>query len=186
MPDPEVCFANAIHAMKTKIILFVALGLVATGVLAAADSPKPVSRVEITFVQPEKFTDAKNEAYDSDRGREQILAAIKTFAEKTAGRYVLDGQHMEIRFTDIDLAGSFEPWLGIHYDEIRILKEIYPPRMTIEFRLTGADGKVISEGKRELQNLGYLMHTAMRSDDGLRYDKEMLGDWLRAEFRRSP
>ena len=186
MPDQKVSSANVIHAMKTKFILFVALGLVATAVLAAADSPKPASRVEITFVQPEKFTDAKNEAYASDRGREQILATIKTYAEQKAGHYVSEGQHLEIRFTDIDLAGDFEPWLGMHYDEIRILKEIYPPRMTVEFRLTGANGKVISEGKRELQNLGYLMHTAMPSDDGLRYDKEMLGNWLRSEFRRSP
>jgi hypothetical protein len=170
--------------MKTKNLLIVTFGLVVAGALSA--STPPPARVEITFVQPEKFTDAKNEAYASDRGQEQILASIKAYAEKTAGHYVLEGQHLEIRFTDIDLAGDFEPWLGMHYDDIRILKDIYPPRMTVEFRLTGADGKVISEGKRELQNLGYLMHTAMPSDDGLRYDKEMLNNWLRTEFRHSP
>ncbi|MBI3885942.1 MAG: DUF3016 domain-containing protein [Opitutae bacterium] len=170
--------------MKTKTLLFATLSLVAAGALSAAASAPPSSQVDVTFVQPEKFTDAKTEAYDSDRGREQILGEIKSYVEKRAGHYLTAGQHLTVRITDIDLAGDFEPWHGPNFDDIRILKEIYPPRMTIEYRLTGADGKVISEGKRDLQNLGYLMSNAFPSSDGLRYDKEMLSDWMRRDLRR--
>ena len=45
------------------------------------------------------------------------------------------------------------------------MKDIYPPRVKLEFRLIGADGKVVSEGKRELQDLGYLMNLAPSTSD---------------------
>jgi len=45
---------------------------------------------------------------------------------------------------------------------------------------------VVSEGKRQLQNLGYLMTlTPLPTSDPLRHDKELLSDWLRREFKRT-
>lgn len=170
--------------MKKHYLLIATLGLVSAGVSSAAEVAPSTSRVEVVFIHPEKFTDAADEAYASDRGREDVLANIKQHVEKLARYYVADGEHLELRFLDIDLAGGFEPWHSPRYDDIRILKEIYPPRMTVEFRLRGADGKVISEGKRELSSLGYLMRTVLPTSDSLRFDKEMLGDWMRQEFRR--
>lgn len=172
--------------MKTTRLLLAALGVFATGALSAADAPKATSRVEVVFVQPENFTDAKTEAYNSDRGRAEILAELKSYLERRAPSYVPEGQTLTVRITDIDLAGDFEPWQGPQFDDIRILKDIYSPSMKLEFTLIGADGKVISEGKRTLRDMGYLMRTVLPSSDGLRYDKEMLGDWLRREFRRAP
>lgn len=172
--------------MKTIRLLFAALSLVANGALSAADAPKATSRVEVVFVQPENFTDAKAEAYNSDRGRAEILAELKSYIERRAPSFMTEGQTLTVRITDIDLAGDFEPWQGPHFDDIRILKDIYSPSMKLEFTLTGTDGKVLAEGKRELRDLGYLMHTVLPSSDGLRYDKELLNDWMRREFRRAP
>ena len=41
---------------------------------------------------------------------------------------VPEGDKLTITFTDIDLAGDFEPWRGPQWDEVRIVKAIYPPR----------------------------------------------------------
>jgi hypothetical protein len=57
--------------------------------------------------------------------------------------------------------------------------------MTLEFRLTDAAGKVVAEGQRRLQNLGYLLSVAMPTNDPLRYDKDMIRDWMRQEFKRA-
>ena len=170
--------------MNIRNLLFPALGLVTAGAIFAAAPPKAESRVTVTFVQPEKFTDASGEDFNDDRDREHVLASLKTHVETMAQRYLAAGQSLEVRFVDIDLAGAFESWRGPEYDRIRILREIYPPRMTLEFRLLAADGKVLSEGKRKLSTLGYLMRIVSPSFDGLRFDKEMLGAWMRQEFRR--
>ncbi len=168
-----------------KSLLVAVLSLVIAGGCVGAGASNATSRVEVLFVDPEKFTDAKSESFDSEQGRKQILDTLRSHVEQLARSYVSEGQHLVVRFTDIDLAGDFEPWQGPQFSDIRILRDIYPPRMTVEFRLTGADGKVVSEGKRELQDLGYLMHLSMPTSDGLRYDKELLSDWMRREFRRS-
>ena len=171
--------------MKTKILLVAVFVLAASGGASGADGVRPASRVEVIFVEPEKFTDLKDERSDSGRARDHLMAEIRGEIEKVALRYVAEGQHLEIKVTDVDLAGEFEPWLGSQFDDIRIMRDVYAPRMELEFRLTGADGKVISEGKRKLRQLAYMMSSGSPSWDPLRYDKEMLRDWMRREFKRA-
>jgi len=65
-----------------------------------------------------------------------------------------------------------------------VVKDIYPPRVSLDFKLLDAEGKVISEGKRQLRDLSFQMTVALPSSDPLRYDKEMLSNWLRQEFKR--
>ena len=171
--------------MKTKLLLTALIGLLATGAALAAKADKPASPVEVTFIAPEKFTEAKEGARDSERGRDALLDQLKTHLVATAAHYLATGQRLEIMVTDVDLAGDFEPWRGPNFDDIRILKDLFPPRVNLEFRLLGADGKVVSEGKRQLRDVGYLQSVALPTTDPLRYDKQMLSDWLRREFKRA-
>lgn len=170
--------------MKTKLSLLAFLSLAAAGVAVAAAADKPVPAIEVTFVDAEKFTDAKDSDMGSDRGREAVLDQLKDHLVTHGAKYLAKGQRLQIKVTDVDLAGDFEPWRGINYHDIRIVKDIYPPRVELEFKLIDADGKVVSEGKRQLRDLGYLTSLAMPTSDPLRYDKEMLNDWLRQEFKR--
>jgi len=171
--------------MKTKFFFVFACGLIAACAARAVEAAKPTAQVSVTFVAPEKFTDVKSESMDSGRDRDYLLGELKSHMESLAKNYLTAGQSLEIRVTDVDLAGDFEPWRGIDFDHIRIIKDVYPPRMTLEFRLTAADGKVLAEGKRRLQDLGYLLSVSMPTSDALRYDKEMIRDWMRQEFKRA-
>lgn len=170
--------------MKTKLLLIALFGLAASAAVSAAKADKPASPIEVTFIAPEKFTDAKEGALDSERGRDALLAQLKEHLMATAVPYLATGQRLEIKVTDVDLAGDFEPWRGARFEDVRIVKDIYPPRVTLEFRLLGADGKVVREGKRQLQDLGFLLTIALPTTDPLRYDKNLLSDWLRQEFKR--
>jgi hypothetical protein len=160
------------------------LGLMAVGAAVAASTDQPAATVEVTFVAPDKFTDAKDDYMDTEKGRDAILAELKEHLVKRGAKLVGANQRLEIKVTDVDLAGDFEPWRGPNFQDVRIVKDLYPPRVNLEFRLIGADGKLISEGKRQLRDLGYLMTIAMPTSDPLRYDKEMLTNWLRQEFKR--
>lgn len=72
----------------------------------------------------------------------------------------------------------------MNFQDVRVVKDIYPPRVSLDFKLLDAEGKVISEGKRQLRDLSFQMTVALPSSDPLRYDKEMLSNWLRQEFKR--
>lgn len=163
----------------------VILGLVSVGAAVAARQDKPVGTVEVTFVAPEKFTDVKDDYMETEKGRDALLEQLKNHLVATAGRYLKADQRLEIKVTEVDLAGDFEPWRGPQFQDVRIVKDLYPPRVNLEFRLLGADGTVISEGKRELRNIGYLMTAGpLPTTDPLRHDKEMLTNWVRQEFKR--
>jgi hypothetical protein len=173
--------------MKTKLLASIFLGLIAGGALFAASdkAEKTSTSVEVTFVAPEKFTDVKNDYMENDRDREYILEQLKDHLVKRASKQIASGQRLEIKVTDVDLAGDFEPWRGPNFHDVRIVKDLYPPRVTLEFRLIDASGKVVSEGKRQLRDMAFLMSIASPTSDPLRYDKEMLSNWVRDEFRRA-
>ena len=96
-----------------------------------------------------------------------------------------EGHLLSVTFTDIDMAGDFEPWRGPRFDDIRIVKDIYPPRINLSFRLTDAEGNVVKEGTRELRDLAFMMKITMAfRDDPVRHEKALLDDWLRSEFPR--
>ncbi|MES1194710.1 MAG: DUF3016 domain-containing protein [Opitutus sp.] len=161
------------------------LGLSAGGALFAA-ATKPASPVTVVFAHPEKFTDVRdNESdFENELGRERYLPLFQEFLQQQGASRLAPGQLLTITFSDIDLAGDFEPWRGMQFSDIRIVKDIYFPRLTFTFKLTDANGQVLKEGERKLQDLGYQMRlTRGFRDDPLRYEKDMLDDWLRDEFR---
>jgi len=161
------------------------LGLSAGGALLAAET-KPASPVTVVFNHPEKFTDVRDNMSDNDNelGREHYLPLLQEHLQKEGAARLAPGQQLTITFSDIDLAGDFEPWRGVQFSDIRIIKDIYIPRLTFTFKLTGANGQVLKEGERKLQDLGYQMRlTRGFRDDPLRYEKDMLDDWLRDELR---
>lgn len=120
---------------------------------------------------------------DSDKDREYILGQIKEYIVERAPMRMADGQTLDITINDIDMAGDFEPWHGPRAQDIRIIKDIYPPRIDLDFKLTGADGKVLAEGTRQLRDLSFMMTTpSIPSNDILRHEKSLLNNWLGTEF----
>jgi hypothetical protein len=171
--------------MKTKTLgLISILSLLGAGTIFATntDKPKP-GKVTVIFDHPENFADVKDSYMGTDKGRDAILNQIKQFIETQAASVLGAGQALEVKFTDIDLAGEFEPQRGPQFMDVRIVKEIYIPRFDLEFTLTGADGKVISAGKRKLRDLNFMSRLVLPSSEPLRYEKDILKDWLHDEIK---
>lgn len=172
--------------MKPVTLFFAAL-MAAVPLAKAAtytSKPAPTQRAEVVFVAPEKFTDVRDSYTTTDSGRDAILDQIRSYMLEEARRFIPEGDHLYISVTDVDLAGDFEPWRGPRWDDVRIVKDIYPPRMTLSFRVTDANGQVIKEGARHLQDLAFMMKiTPGFQDDPLRHDKAMIDDWFHDEFR---
>ncbi len=164
--------------------LLLSLFAVAPTLRAEAAAAASVPRITAEYVNAEKFTDFRDGIFDSEKGRQHLIEQINEHLASLGGRLPA-GQRLEIRFTDINLAGDFEPWRGANFDEIRIMKDIYSPRMEFSYRVLDANGAVVREGTEKLSDLAYLMNISMvGSHDGLRHDKQLLTDWVRREFRR--
>ncbi len=139
------------------------------------------------FVDPANFTDARDSYTGSDAGRDDILSALREYMLDEAKRFIPQGDTLFVSVTDVDLAGEYEPWRGPQWDDVRIVKDIYPPKINLSFRVTDSTGRVLKEGKRELRDLAFLMNLSMQfREDRLRHEKTLLDDWFRSEFRDLP
>jgi hypothetical protein len=177
-PCPGVRSRN----MKSKLVLSVCAGLALAGGLAAA-SPKPVSAVEVNFLEPDRFTDV-NSGWGTDFDRDSYLDALKDIVTRQAQYQLPAGQKLTVTFTDVDLAGDFEPWRGVRFHDIRIVKALYPARLQFSFKLTGANGEVLKQGTRDLRESLFVSRFGA-GFDLLPHEREILEGWLRTEFPRA-
>jgi len=150
------------------------------GHTAASANPQPVSRIAVVFVGPEKFTDARRA--DFKPNSDAILDAIAKFMQEMGEEILPPDMNLDVRVTDIDLTGNFEPWHRPQSDHVHITNQLYPPRIVLEFRVIGPRGHVIHSGKRDLTDLDYQRRTFYPMDDYLRYEKDLLRHWFHEEF----
>lgn len=144
-----------------------------------ADGP-----VDVRWTDPSKFTEIRRSGNRREAQRGDWVQELAEHLRKRADDQLRDGQRLEVTITDVTRAGNYEPWRGIQADSIRFMRDIYPPRITLDFTLTGADGDVLAQGTRELSDIAYLQRGSPLSDsDPLRYEKRLIDDWLRKEFR---
>jgi hypothetical protein len=154
--------------------------LLIAGCAAAAPMDAPAPRISVTFIEPENFTDAhRAELEPTSSG---ILRQLEKFLIETGARYVPEKMELKIRITDVDLAGDFELFRGPPADQLRITKGLYPPHIVLEFEVVDGTGKIITSGKRDLTDIDYQLRSVYPREDYLRYEKDLLRDWMREEF----
>ena len=156
--------------------LAVAAGLASTPALAA-DPP-----VQVTFTDPAKFSDLRISRPTSARERAGLTDQLRRYLEAEAPRHLPPDTHLAVTITDVDMAGELRPVGHGGQPDVRIVKDMFPPRVDLEFRLAKADGTVVSEGKRELRDSMFLTNTSLNERDLLIHEKALLGRWLEREF----
>jgi hypothetical protein len=152
----------------------------------AASALADASRVKVMWAPFDTLSEVKQNQMQRGWLRpEDWTKQLGNYLSKRANAQLPPGQLLEVTIDDIKLAGDFEPWRGPRAQDIRVMKDIYPPRIDLHYRLTGADGKTLRESQSKLRDLSYLQNNVMPTDtDPLRYDKHMIDTWIRTEFRR--
>jgi hypothetical protein len=155
------------------------------GIAHATEASKNAdSRVQVSWTKPENFSEAKQYP-GTGLGRQspdEWLDDLADHLRLRAERILPQGDMLQVTFTDVQRAGTYEPWRGPQWDDVRIIKDIYPPRIDLTFELIDANGAIVKEGKRELRDPAFLQRGIANQTDPLRFEKRMLDDWLRSEF----
>ena len=163
------------------LVLGAALLLTAT---AASAVPAPSDRVQVSWAPEQQLAEVKNNQFHRGWLRpKDWMQSLSDHLRQRADALLPPGEKLDVTIDDIKLAGDFEPWHGPDAEDIRFMKDIYPPRIDLHYRLLGPDGTVLREGSSKLRDLAYLQRVTPNNTDPLRYDKRMLDDWLRKEFR---
>ena len=172
--------------MKSLRLIPIVLGVMAACALPADNATKAAPRTTVVYDHPEKFTDVKDGYVPTDTGRDAILSRLREFLVSRCDPKLPEGYNLTITFTDVDLAGDFEPWHGAQWADVRIIKPIYPPAFKFTYAVADPSGTVVKEGSENILDLNFQMRLLSPHDtsfDSLAYEKDILNDWVNATLR---
>jgi hypothetical protein len=177
---------------RSLAIALLAGALVAGGANAAprtvtdADAPRALQAdgpVSVKWEDPAKFTEIRQSTNRFEAERGDWVQQLARYLQTTAAKPLQPGQTLDVTLVDIKRAGDYEPWHGPRGRDIRIMRDIYPPRISLQYTLKDASGRIVSEADARLSDTGYLHNLGLKSDsDPLRYEKRLIDDWVKRQL----
>ena len=136
--------------------------------------------VTVEFLEPENFTDFRITQMGGKSEQASLESELKEEINRAGQRYLPPNYQLKLRFRDIDMAGDFEPW-RVRLQDTRIVRDIYPPRLSVEYVITDATGNVVGSGERTLTDLTFQMRLRMPnpSNRDTQVEAEMVSDFIR-------
>jgi hypothetical protein len=140
-------------------------------------------RVSVQWNDPAKFSELRGSGNRHEAERGDWVTDLARYLRKSAERRLPDDERLEVTITDIRRAGNYEPWRGLEYRDVRILRDLYWPQIKIDFKWLRPDSSVAAEGQRVLSDPSYLGSASVIGEgDPLRYEKALIDRWLQREL----
>jgi Protein of unknown function (DUF3016) len=160
-----------------SVALALALGFLAD-VSVRADTPKPSSRVLVTFDHPEKFLDIRDSYFPTAEGKDKIMESLRDYITQRATAFLPSGDSLYVTFINVKLAGVFA--VGELAPGGRTVTAGTPPVFMFGWAVTDPSGKVVRRAWEKLEE-PYFMGLFRNADPGdpLRFEKAVLDDWMR-------
>jgi hypothetical protein len=169
--------------MKTLI----ALQTTVLALVLAVPATAMAGEAKMSLQDPDKFTDIDPGNGTDKSFRKGLVRAFTEELSKSA-KALPAGQTLEVTFTDIDLAGEVDPVEVQGGYRLRLLKDVYFPRLEFDYRVLDASGAVVSEQKGvELKDMGYLSGPrGSGTSASFFYETRMLRDWFKKTLPGDP
>lgn len=150
-----------------------------------ADAPRSLPAegpVSISWSDPAEFTEIKRSLNRWEAERGNWVYDLANYMRQRSQDRLLPGETLDIHITDIARAGNYEPWRGLWLNDVRMVRDIYPPRLSFTWRKLDAAGRVIDEGEQKLVDMAFQMGTQPLNSDPLRYEKRMVDRWVQRDL----
>jgi len=141
-------------------------------------------QVSVTWQAPEKYTDIKAAVGTDSVFQDVVTGELGTVFADLAKK-LPDDVRWNVTVTNVDLAGEVHHAKGVTGKDVRVIKDIYLPRMSLSYSMVDDKGVKIAEGSDEIKDLTFLMkgpHIAS-GHTVLKYEEKMLQDWFRNQQR---
>lgn len=157
---------------------FMKSGVVILSLLAI--SAALAGEVKVEYKDYKKFTDIKpaNEARGAYEKR--VMASFdKMFAD--LAEKLPEGYSWNVVVTDIDLAGDVNHMFTQTGQQIRVIKDIFIPRVNFSYTLVDQNkATVLQETELKLKDMGFMSRTSSsRSHQALEHERVMLERWFK-------
>lgn len=164
----------------------IALAFLSTSLLLFSLTSFAKAEVEITWQNPEKFSDVRSANESRKKFRERTFKHLNKHINELA-EDLPDGQRLLMNVTNLDLAGEVLPssFVGIGHSisDVRIIKTLYIPSMNFSYRLLTSEGVLLQEKEVKLKDMSFMeRNNRFSSNETLHYEKNMFTKWFEDEF----
>ncbi|WP_426369608.1 DUF3016 domain-containing protein [Pseudocolwellia sp. HL-MZ7] len=134
---------------------------------------------EVTWTDPDKYTDVRSGNENRKHFKERIFKSFEKHFAKLSQK-LPEGKTLKINVTNVDLAGDVR---FSSMQQIRIVKDIYIPRLEFSYELVNADKSLAASGEVDLKDMGFMTSSsAYKSSSDLYYEKRMINKWFKNNF----
>lgn len=152
----------------------------------AAGQSYAQAEVEVTWEEPESYTDVRPSNETRSGYRKRVFAALESYITEMAAE-LPEGYKLALTVTDLDLAGQVWPssfvGMGTGGNDVRVIKRVDIPRMKFSYTLSDGSGNQVKSAEVSIKDMSFLEGVnRQRQSDNFRYEKEMLRDWFNEEL----
>jgi hypothetical protein len=138
------------------------------------------AKINVTWSDPSKYRDIDAGTEGRKRFQENMFSEFDKHFSKL-GKALPEDQTLDIEVTDVDLAGDVHAG-GMN--QIRIVKDLYFPRIKFSFKLINADKAIILSDNVNLKDMNFMVGGSLRyRNQALGYEKQLLDDWFKDTFK---
>lgn len=135
---------------------------------------------QVSFKDFKEYRDVRpsNETRGSyhQRVEKQLRQHIEKLAEQLP-----EGNTLTLYFDEIDLAGRVQHGVT----DMRVIKPIHFPRLTMSYNITNSQGEVLTEGKEvELKDMAFMDRINRGLDRSFQYEKRLLTEWFEDQLMK--
>jgi hypothetical protein len=146
-----------------------------------SEKAEPISAIKVNWINPEKFSDIRPATGTRKSYQERVIKGLDNIWADLATK-LPPGYSMEISIKDVDLAGDVNPMYRVNNTEIRVIKDIYFPRMTLDYVLLDANKQPVKqETDVKIKDMGFMTSSKMNHKHKYQeftYEYAMLKRWF--------
>lgn len=134
---------------------------------------------EVTWTEPDSYVDIRHGTESKKSYQKHVFTNLEKHIAEIAEK-LPEGQTLKMDFKDVDLAGDVR--FGT-MDRIRVVKDMYSPRLEFSYKVVDKDGNVISEGEENIRDMNFLYGQPLKyKNESFGYEKKILDDWFKDTF----
>lgn len=147
------------------------------GALCLVMAAGQAADVKVEWQDVSKFSDVRPSNETSAEFHQRLVKEFDEIFASLAKR-LPDNYQLIINVKDIDLAGDLRPFYRASLHDIRVMREIYWPRMSFDYELKDAQGQSLVKDSVALSDMAYLNRINFAHHSEFKYEEQMLRDWL--------
>lgn len=166
--------------MKIPMILIAGMFAAGSAMAEEAATVDPQTEngaVKITWQEPKKFRDIKSSGELQSRFENRMFETLTKELNKEASKSLKPNQKLDLVVTDVDMAGDMRPTFGATSNDLRVVKEIYPPRISFSYQVLEGEQVVIA-GDEKLTNLNFMNDIRPVNDRPFSHETRLLTEWF--------